>query len=209
MCGGWPVYYNNSTLKGEAVKPLKTAKSGESETDVTKSFLLFCPYAMSWAITVLASVNDSRNDNDSSNPGSVSPVPNLNGNVTGNIIGNSSEYNATENGVDKNPEKSDATAGSVGVEVEVSTPTRISADQDKDSKLAVIKSTVSTLPFYTPSSAPLTLAFFEVSTNTQPELAHGAATWKVRTHFSSILLLLASCLSAIRAPFSSCFSSCT
>lgn len=164
---------------------------------------------MSWAITVLASVNDSRNDNDSSNPGSVSPVPNLNGNVTGNIIGNSSEYNATESGVDKNPEKSDATAGSVGVEVEVSTPTRISADQDKDSKLAVIKSTVSTLPFYTPSSAPLTLAFFEVSTNTQPELAHGAATWKVRTHFSSILLLLASCLSAIRAPFSSCFSSCT
>ena len=182
LCGGWPVYYNNSTLKGEAVKPLKTAKNGESEADVTKSFLLFCPYAMSWAITVLASVNDSRSDSDSVDRASaspVSPVLNLNSSGTGSGTGSGSESNSTiENNADKNPKKSDA-----AVALEVSTPTRISADQDKDSKLAVIKSTVSTLPFYTPSSAPLTLAFFEVSTNTQPELAHGAATWKVHTLF--------------------------
>ena len=83
LCGGWPVYYNNCASKtSEAMKNGigKLASivagagagggggAGDGAPDITKSFLLFCPYAMSWAITVLANFND---------PGipAVDPIP--------------------------------------------------------------------------------------------------------------------------------------
>jgi hypothetical protein len=75
MRGGWPVYYNNcasksneamkngngksaSTVAGAGAGAEGGAAGGDGAPDITKSFLLFCPYAMSWAITVLANFND-------------------------------------------------------------------------------------------------------------------------------------------------------
>ena len=162
LCGGWPVYYNNSALRGS---DSKSGKSGscEGEGDVTKSFLLFCPYAMSWAITVLASVNDTCGSD---------------GVETHTVAGDGSVAHVSpeSRGSREAPIAVTATSGS-----ELSPTGRLSLplDQDKISKLAVIKNTAAALPFYTPSSAPLTLAFFEVSANTQPELANGTSTWKV------------------------------
>ena len=182
LCGGWPVYYNNTSVKIQEDKtgwvksvPLRTL--GGSGTDIaveseaTKSFLLFCPYAMSWAITVLASVNDPssflEDDSDKEFNSSSAAV---------GIIGNSIK-------TDRTSDKSEVTVSSATTSP-FSTTTMSIPSKTSTKKASVV-------PFYTPSAAPLTLAFFEVTSNTHPELAQcGAATWKVRTMFCALHDLL-------------------
>jgi hypothetical protein len=160
LCGGWPVYYNNSSLRNSEAKATKSGL--DLDGDVTKSFLLFCPYAMSWAITVLASVNDVCGQ-DSADAHTA-------------VADGGTETRGNGESPVPAPSSSDL---SPTIRLPSPLPLPLPLDQDKISKLAVIKSTAAALPFYAPSSAPLTLAFFEVSANTQPELAHGTSTWKV------------------------------
>ena len=169
LCGGWPVYYNNSALRNSDAKAMKSGHEGEG--DITKSFLLFCPYAMSWAITVLASVNDVCGQDGAEVLSAVGE-------------GSSESRGNGENDVPILKASDPSPAGRLLPPPPLPLPLPLPVDQDKISKLAVIKSTAAALPFYTPSSAPLTLAFFEVSANTQPELAHGTSTWKVRVSLS-------------------------
>jgi hypothetical protein len=163
LCGGWPVYYNNSSLRNSDVKATKSGL--DLDGDITKSFLLFCPYAMSWAITVLASVNDVCGQDSAD---------------VHTAIGDGGAE-SRGNGESSAPATGTSDLSPTG---RLPLPLALPLDQDKISKLAVIKSTAAALPFYTPSSAPLTLAFFEVSANTQPELAHGTSTWKVSVTIS-------------------------
>lgn len=181
LCGGWPVYYNNTSVKvqedragGFRSLPLRPVGLGADSTDTTveseatKSFLLFCPYAMSWAITVLASVNDQSSSLE---------------------VGLKEEHSSgsSDVGVVNDVIKADKTGDKEKEKIAVDEKSKIISSSATTSPFSTnFSSSLSTrksaaLPFYTPSAAPLTLAFLEVTSNTQPELAHGAATWKVET----------------------------
>ena len=195
LCGGWPVYYNNSSLKEEksigtksvASKPNGINGSDDHGMGATKSFLLFCPYAMSWAITVLASVNDlTVSDEEELSVGMTVAA----GSVSV-VEASKALKEAKEKEREKEKEKEKVHVDGKATPASV-TPRSLSAALSRGSETSPPSSSLSkssapttpvknsiNLPFYTPSSAPLTLAFFEVSTNTQPELALGTATWKV------------------------------
>ena len=179
LCGGWPVYYNNTSVHLQEQKsgwckspPMRTLGGGGPDTvdesEATKSFLLFCPYAMSWAITVLASVNDpSSCQEDEVNKEFDSSSAGVNM-IKNNKMLDRINDNMMSDGKSE-VQVSSATTSPFSTTT-LSIPSKTSAK-----KAAVV-------PFYTPSAAPLTLAFFEVTANTHPELAQcGANTWKVRT----------------------------
>ena len=192
LCGGWPVYYNNTSVHLQEEKSgwckspsLRTVGGGGSdiadESEPTKSFLLFCPYAMSWAITVLASVNDPsscQEDEVNKEFDSSSACVNMRKN---NIPDRANDSMMSD---EKSEVKVSSATTSPFSTTTLSIPSKTSAK-----KAAVV-------PFYTPSAAPLTLAFFEVTTNTHPELAQcGANTWKVRT-----VLYMTHCTSRFLTP---------
>jgi hypothetical protein len=201
LCGGWPVYYNNcasktneamkngngksaSTVAGTVAGARAGAGAGDGAPDITKSFLLFCPYAMSWAITVLANFNDpSIPVIDPITPSitSSTTIPATTATTTAatTVVGT----NSTDNKSKKNTDSDDKTQKAKSVSPDIlSLPQNTQIlNPEKDLK------SVNSLPYYTPSSAPLTLAFFEVSSNIQPELAHSTATWKVRTALTFLL----------------------
>lgn len=198
LCGGWPVYYNNCASKtSEAMKNGigKLASivagagagggggAGDGAPDITKSFLLFCPYAMSWAITVLANFNDPSIPAVDPIPPSIIPSTTTPATTTASTAAVTVVTNSNDNRVKKNTDADDKSqkAKSVPIDSPSLPPNTQISNTEKDLK------SLNSLPYYTPSSAPLTLAFFEVSSNIQPELAHSAATWKVIN--ASIFLL--------------------
>ena len=207
LCGGWPVYYNNCASKTSEAMKNGNGKSasiaagtatgagvvadagagvgaGDGAPDITKSFLLFCPYAMSWAITVLA------NFNDPSIPVIDPTIPSITSSTTApatattatSIATTAAAINSNDNKSKKNTDTDDKTQKAKSVSPDIlSLPQNTQIlNTEKDLK------SLNSLPYYTPSSAPLTLAFFEVSSNIQPELAHSTATWKVRIAFIHI-----------------------
>jgi hypothetical protein len=193
LCGGWPVYYNNCASKTSEAMKTGNGKSastgtatatgagagaggGDGAPDITKSFLLFCPYAMSWAITVLANFNDPSIpviDPITLSISSSTTVPATTATTTSTAAVTGA--NANDGKGKKNTDTDDKTQKAKTVSPDIlSLPQNTQIlNTEKDLK------SLNSLPYYTPSSAPLTLAFFEVSSNIQPELAHSTATWKV------------------------------
>lgn len=199
LCGGWPVYYNNCASKnceamkngngksasiaadadagaGAATGTGAGAGGGDGAPDITKSFLLFCPYAMSWAITVLANFNDPSIPVVDPITPSITPSTTIPATTTASTTAVTVVTNSNDNKAKKNTDADDKTqqkSKSVPPDIPSLPQNTQISNTEKDFK------SLNSLPYYTPSSAPLTLAFFEVSSNIQPELAHSAATWKV------------------------------
>ena len=197
-----------SGVRGGGIVGLGIGGSGDTAPvpDITKSFLLFCPYAMSWAITVLANFNDpsvSTVDRLALTPSisATAIIP-----TTTTAAAAVAAATTTTTAV-----AATTTAAAAVAATAVTTTTTVVNGNDQKTKNGVTGSNEmvfrmqsvfpeslmphqntlvpntdkdgkpfnSAPPHYTPSSAPLTLAFFEVSSNIQPELAHNTATWKV------------------------------
>lgn len=200
LCGGWPVYYNNCASKSDTIKhsngkaaSIAPAAGGgvgveggvggggtDATPDITKSFLLFCPYAMSWAITVLANFNDPNipvvNPLTPTIASSIKPPATT---ATTTTATAAALTNVNDQKANKITESNDMILKIQSVFPDSLLPHQTTQilNTEKDSK------SLNSTPYYTPSSAPLTLAFFEVSSNIQPELAHNTATWKVILFF--------------------------
>ena len=184
---------------GVGVSGIRGGGDTASVPDITKSFLLFCPYAMSWAITVLANFNDPNVPivdpltlTPSISPTTIIPTTATAVTATATAVAATTTTAAAAaaattttttvaNGNDQKTKDRVTGNNEVIFKIQSVFPESLMPHQntvvsntDKDGKPLN-----STPPHYTPSSAPLTLAFFEVSSNVQPELAHSTATWKV------------------------------
>ena len=180
------------TVSGGGVVGPGIGGSGDTAPvpDITKSFLLFCPYAMSWAITVLANFNDPSVSivdpltltlTPSISPTTIIPTTTAAATATAATATTTTTTTTVVNGNDQKTKNGVTGSNEMVFRMQSVFPESLMPHQntlvpntDKDGKPFN-----SAPPHYTPSSAPLTLAFFEVSSNIQPELAHNTATWKV------------------------------
>ena len=222
ICGGWPVYHN-MTAVCHIVPPLNisegenrnTISGGESihsadtevflgwvrkkATDEPKSFLVFSPYAMSWAVldgspTQPQEMNDQPSGTPNSSSSRLLPA---NGNGNGNddghapvaVNGNNNPSTTTSNnikppGLQVCPTTAVVSTGS-GKSVNTPSsssvvPAETTANLLHSASLGVAVSTQTpTSSSPAASICPVTVAFMEVAMNAQPEVSKDTGVWKV------------------------------
>jgi len=172
LCGGWPVYYNISS------RMYRTGADGEPEPP--RALLVFSPYAMSWAVTVMCTPAEYAKYLEVATNGAAteSKGPEADG---GTLDANAAPAPATVAAP-----SSSSTAAAAAASTEDKDAPRPEATCSPSSVLdtAVNMSLNSGERAEQPAegsaaSTSLTLAFLEVASNAQPELARSTSTWKV------------------------------